>query len=295
MGASRLSVQARFVGSEGNELQAAVSGDGPACLLLHGFGDSSAVWVPAVTALEEQWRTIALDLRGHGRSAWSKERRYRTRDHFADVQCVIESAGLTSIVLVGHSLGAGIALRLASDMPHRVAGLVLVDYSPEPGGSALQRVKHDLAESAKMAFSSAAEYAEFLKQRRPLAQRDALAIIARDSLEQGLDGRYRLRLDPGVLERRTADPPSVRPDHWPLFESVQCPTLLVRGEASAALSPSMAREMERRMPCAKLSIVPRAGHAVMLDNPAAFAALLKAFLSALIAPAPSRTHLAVPR
>jgi pimeloyl-ACP methyl ester carboxylesterase len=71
---------------------------------------------------------------------------------------------------------------------------------------------------------------------------------------------------------------------WPLFRSIRCPVLLMRGAASAHLQRSVAERMTRELPNCSLETIRNAGHAIMLDNPVGFIAALRRFITRLRIP-----------
>jgi pimeloyl-ACP methyl ester carboxylesterase len=100
-------------------------------LLLHGLNVQAHTWDPfAAAAVRLGYRVLALDLRGHGQSGWT-QKGYRVADFARDVTGLIDQLGIAEIDLVGHSLGARVAIAVAGDQPDRVRRLVLSDTGPE--------------------------------------------------------------------------------------------------------------------------------------------------------------------
>jgi len=97
----------------------------PTFLLIHGFGDGGFIWIDLLPRLASISRAIAIDLRGHGDSDWDIHSRYSAAAHLDDIDFVIDKLGLTDIVLIGHSLGGEIALRLAARHPKLVRGIII--------------------------------------------------------------------------------------------------------------------------------------------------------------------------
>ncbi|MGA8116887.1 MAG: alpha/beta hydrolase [Actinocatenispora sp.] len=99
-------------------------------LFLHGLGDNADTWDAVTASLPDRW-SIALDLRGHGRSAWTPD--YRLSDMAGDVAGFLDALGVPRVDLVGHSMGAMVAYLFASAQPDRVRRLVLEEPpAPEP-------------------------------------------------------------------------------------------------------------------------------------------------------------------
>ncbi len=92
-------------------------------LCLHGITDSWRSFEPVLPSLPAEWHLIALSQRGHGGSD-RPAAAYGTRDFAADAAALIQTRGLPPVVVVGHSMGAANALRLAMERPEAVRGVV---------------------------------------------------------------------------------------------------------------------------------------------------------------------------
>ncbi len=111
------------------ELHTATSGAGPAVVLVHGMGDSGAVWAGAVEALDADFACTSIDLPGHGRSPAPRERAaYEREAVLASIDAVLARTG--PAVYVGHSLGGYLGLVHCLTRPGVVRGLVLVAAGP---------------------------------------------------------------------------------------------------------------------------------------------------------------------
>jgi N-formylmaleamate deformylase len=102
------------------------SGSGEELVLLHGFTDSGCNWLPLVPALEATHTVIRPDARGHGLSA-RLEHDFTLDDLVADVIGVLDGLGIATAALLGHSMGASTAARVASLYPERITRVVLED------------------------------------------------------------------------------------------------------------------------------------------------------------------------
>ncbi|MEV6348353.1 alpha/beta fold hydrolase [Actinoplanes sp. NPDC051851] len=104
----------------------------PPLVLLHGLGDDGAEWEPLLPELARAHHVHALDLRGHGDSPHPGDYSFELmRD---DVLAHLDTAGIATCVLLGHSMGAVVATLVAQAAPHRVTRLVLEDaVAPRPG------------------------------------------------------------------------------------------------------------------------------------------------------------------
>ncbi|MFH8758050.1 alpha/beta fold hydrolase [Streptomyces atroolivaceus] len=100
-------------------------GEGPAILLVHGIGDSSATWAEVIPGLARRHTVIAPDLLGHGAS--DKPRAdYSVAAYANGVRDLLGVLGIERATLVGHSLGAGVAMQFAYQYPEHTDRLILV-------------------------------------------------------------------------------------------------------------------------------------------------------------------------
>ncbi len=96
-------------------------------VLVHSLAGNSTHWSAQLDHLRESRRAVALDVRGHGQSDAPGNADYSFAGLAGDIGAVVDSLGLDKFVLVGHSMGGGVALVYAGQHPERVAGLLLVD------------------------------------------------------------------------------------------------------------------------------------------------------------------------
>ena len=122
----------RVSGSDGLDLHLLTwSTEGVPLVLLHGFGNDAHIWDDFAPEVAAHYRVLALDLRGHGDSAWPLHGEYDYAHHVADLEAVTQGLGIERMVLVGHSLGGWYVRTFAAQYPDEVAGLVLVDATPD--------------------------------------------------------------------------------------------------------------------------------------------------------------------
>ncbi|MEV6651841.1 alpha/beta hydrolase [Streptomyces sp. NPDC051219] len=102
-----------------------IAGEGPAVVLIHGIGDSSATWADLIPGLARRFTVVAPDLLGHGGS--DKPRAdYSVAAYANGVRDLLGVLGIERSTLVGHSLGGGVAMQFAYQYPERTERLVLV-------------------------------------------------------------------------------------------------------------------------------------------------------------------------
>jgi pimeloyl-ACP methyl ester carboxylesterase len=269
------------------------SRDGVPLLFVHGFGNEAHVWDDLASLVAPHYRTLAVDLRGHGESDRDPEARYDYDVHVGDLEALTAALGIERLVLVGHSLGGRISMLFAGRHPERMAGLVIIDSAPELDARGTVRIQLDVQRSGEEAedsggpsFASEAEYRALLARQYPAAGSEGLQRLVRFGLRVRADGRFEPRLDPAWFRgRKRASDAEMRErevrltaELWAALARVPCPTLVIRGAASDVVSPDVAERMaEEVLAQGRLVIVPRAGHSVMIDNPEACREALAAF------------------
>jgi len=118
---------------DGIELNAAVGGDGPPLVLLHGFPQTHLMWRHVAPVLAEQRTVVCPDLRGYGASSKPDavdDDTYSKRTMAADVVGLADALGFDRFALVGHDRGAHVAFRAGLDHPDRVSHLGILDIVP---------------------------------------------------------------------------------------------------------------------------------------------------------------------
>jgi pimeloyl-ACP methyl ester carboxylesterase len=267
--------------------------DAPSVLMLHGGGQTRHAWHATATNLAGNgWRTITVDLRGHGESTHPRPPAYALEDFAGDVRALIATIADDPIV-IGASLGGIASLLALTELPAApAAGLVLVDvahrFQPRGGGRIVS-----FMEEHPDGFASLSEAAEAVAAYLPHRARPRDTNGLRHNLRLSDDGRWIWHWDPGIL-------PQSRPliqNQTQLSErlsqatkQLRQPCLLVRGAESDVLSTGIALEFTELATNATLAEVPGAGHMVAGDNNDAFTAAIRAWLDMLTATSPRPTQ-----
>jgi len=100
-------------------------------VFLHSAAGSTAHWEAQLAHLRPRRRALAIDLRGHGRSAPARDGNYRIAGMADDVRAALDHLGIARVVLVGHSMGGVVSVAFAGAHPERVAGLFLLDSASD--------------------------------------------------------------------------------------------------------------------------------------------------------------------
>ncbi len=280
----------KFVTSEGVSLNyGATTGTEPPIVLLHGVTRRWQDWLPFLPALTPRWRVLAIDLRGHGRSARVPDR-YLVGDYVPDIVDFLRRELDEPAIIIGHSLGGNVAAAVAAQAPDRVRAVVLEDPPLEMAGSrmsetvflALFRIYIHHAGSDRPIHEIANELAVSLVPtpgHRGLVKfgdiRDGVALRV---MAAGLK-----QLDPEVLKPPLAGIWLEGSDvAWDL-KRIHCPTLLLQAdEAAGGLLPdSLAEEATTLIRDCTLLKLKGVGHNIHGSASDAMARLVVPFLGSL--------------
>jgi pimeloyl-ACP methyl ester carboxylesterase len=276
----------RIPGSDGLSIHVLEwSESGTPLVLVHGFGNEAHIWDDFAPLVAPHYRTVAVDLRGHGDSDHDPEARYDYDFHVADLEAVTAALGIERLVLVGHSFGGRTSMLFAAKHPERMAGLVIVDIGPEHDPRGTTRIRLEVMQRGDGSFAAPTEYERVLAHNFPAGSPDALRRMAQHELRQREDGRWLRKADPAFMTARAGEAEAEAQERdtakrlWDALARISCPTLVVRGAASDILSPEIADRMaDEVLAKGQLAVVPRAAHSVMTDNPAGFAEAVTGFV-----------------
>lgn len=251
-------------------LHCEVDGEGDPLLFIHGLGATSNVWHAQRVVLSQQFRVIVYDRSGCGLSrqpegalsidAWATE-----------VAALLDELGVTSAVIIGHSLGSMVAQRFASVYPDRTRALVLAGGEAvlTPTGKAILATRADSIEANGLA----SVVDPWLSNVLPPATRAGNAALA------GLLRAMFLSYDPRsyAQQARALADADVSADH----ARISCPTLLLVGDQDPVTPLQWQQSIASAVPGSHMRVIPDTAHMTMLESPAAFTVALLEFLAGL--------------
>ena len=262
------------------------AGSGPTLLMMHGLTRNSADFEPLIEALDGKYQVLAVDQRGRGRSDHDPDPgNYNPAVYAADMFRLLDQLAIEKAVLIGTSMGGLIAMVMAAMAPDRASGLILNDIGPDVEPSGLARIQSYVGALEPFAnWQAAAAHCKRINIDAFTDVDDGFWMeFARHTCIQRPDGRIQLAYDPSISEGFSDDSPNVAPpDLWPMWDLLgKIPVLSIRGALSDILSARTVAEMQRRHSQDFTAVdIPNRGHAPMLDEPAALAAI-NAFLQSL--------------
>jgi 2-succinyl-6-hydroxy-2,4-cyclohexadiene-1-carboxylate synthase len=262
---------------DGASYEVRTGGVGPPLLLIHGFTGRGSDWAPFLPALGKKTTTITVDLLGHGESDSPAEpARHAIERQAADLAAILRRLGAAPAAVVGYSLGARVALRMAVASSGVVARLMLESPSAGIVGPADRAARRDTDEQlARLLDREGIEAFVDRWENLPLfVPERALGDEARARLHAA-----RLRNRPGGLAAslRGAGQGAMEPLHGRL-SSVNAPTIVLAGALDEAGS-ERARGIAAGIPGARLAIMEGVGHAPHREAPDRVASLLLEFIA----------------
>lgn len=246
-------------------------------LCVHG-GAAHAHWFDYVApGFMADHHVRAMDLRGHGDSAWADPTTYAWKTFATDLDALVEKLDLRDYVLVGHSMGGMVSLVNAALHPGRIGALVVVDSVMLMPMDRVNRMREFGERPAKPYATQAELVARYRLEggEKNLTAPEVLKRMATCSARQNADGTWQHKADRGVYANFT------QIAGVPLWENVKVPALVIRGGAhSPRFTPDVMADIHARAPQVQVAEVLDTDHHVTLDNPRGFVDVVNAFLRA---------------
>lgn len=243
-------------------------------VFLHGGGQNAHTWDTVILGLGVP--ALAIDLPGHGRSAWREDGDYGPKLNAVAVEPVVRELAPDADLVVGMSLGGLTAMRLAVSAPELVRILVMVDVTPAAPERHEQMTKAQLGAVAlvqgERTFPSFAAMLDVTVAAAPHRDRESLLRGVFHNSKRLDDGTWTWRYD----SFRKADGFE---GLWDDVPALTAPTTLVRGANSFFVNDEDADEFARTAPGFQRTIVvPDSGHSVQGDQPRALVEILRGVL-----------------
>jgi pimeloyl-ACP methyl ester carboxylesterase len=250
------------------------AGTGEPILFLHGGALTCHTWDLVCLAMRDGFHCVALDLRGHGESAWADS--YTIEACVNDVAAAIADFGWTRVHVVGMSLGGIIGAHYAATPGARASNLVMIDVAPNTDfgaiGPARQFMERPIAD---LTLDQLVEEAIGASAR---GERDRILYRFLHMTRIGPDGKLAWRQDRtkprdyGHLLGRLQELTDLAP-------VIPCPVLVVRGGRSRVLTDEKVAAFAVHCRDGHWLTIPGAGHNVQEDEPLALATTLRRFMS----------------
>ena len=258
------------VAANGIDLYYESKGSGPTLLLIAGFACDLSIWSKLVSALAGQWRVIAFDNRGVGRSS-APDSPYTIRQMADDTAALLDALAVPQAHVAGHSMGGQIAQELAIHFPDKVRSLQLLATCAKPDERNRAIIeswgempgKVDAALAARLSLPWV--YTERL-YARPNAIQQVIDILATSPppAPHGIYHQSRAVMAFDASRRLTA---------------IRCPTLVLAGAEDVLLPVRFSEELHRGIHGSEFVVLPQTGHGLTIESADAVAAAMQTFLA----------------
>lgn len=255
-----------YANSDGAQIYYEIHGEGPAVLFVHGSGGHHAAWWQQIPYLTEQgYSVVTLDLRGFGRST-SELDEYDSLEFPADILAVLDHAGIDRAVLIGQSIGASAALKVAVANPERSAGVVLAhSLGGLDNGELAELVKADRAEAEKLPVL------DRLMSRTFQESSPEMTFLFR---QMGTFNKAKMQ----DLRNLTVGGPSTE-----TLANLGVPICFLAGENDAVIRPATIRRAHELVPGSVLELIAGGPHSMYWERPDLFNAAVDRFLKTVYA------------
>jgi len=205
-------------------------------LCMHGLTRNSSDFAQLAESLNPQYRLIVADQRGRGRSGYDgNPANYNVTTYVADTFALLDRLEISSIMMIGTSMGGLMAMIMASQQPERVRGVVLNDVGPVVEADGIARIQGYVGNSGEV--TSWNDAAELARANNGVAFPDWDAAdwlaFARNTFVEDDSGIPRLAYDPAISAPLSSDQSSaVPPAMWPVFDAMaDIPTLVIPAQS----------------------------------------------------------------
>lgn len=237
-----------------------LEGEGAVIVFIHGLGEDLESWEPQTKYFSNDFRVVALDLRGHGKSSAPKKR-IEIADFADDVAALLAHLGTKKAHFCGLSMGALVAFELCKRHPDLIQSIILVatrSQYPPAQTTVLEQMSMELIGEEVATFALAANAPEPLREK--VAK--MIANTNKDAYIQSAEATSML-------------------SYADLLPTIKVPTLIIVGELDIVAPLNWAQLMNKDIPGSVLKVMRGVGHLPNIENPREFNSILKEFLGTL--------------
>ncbi len=276
-------VEGTFVSGSGVRTHYIKEGNGETVIVfIHGFGGSTYSWRKNMAALAQKYTVVSVDVRGFGYTSRDPASEYSARGYATHVSTFMDILGIRRPILVGHSLGGEVAVRIALQRPEDIAGLVLIDPAglPTQPRSVAPPIPQPLQTTLIRFFTSMRVVRSGLES----------AFYDKSLVDSEMIAAYRDPLDVEGAEEmlwrmaRTSAPSLNRSE----IAQISAPTLIIWGKHDRLIPLSQGRELASLIRGSRLVVLDRAGHMPQEERASEVNALIDSIASVAGRPLPGQ-------
>jgi esterase len=227
--------------------------DKPPFIMLHGISRVAHQFDHIAAQFRNDYHVMAMDMRGHGDSAWSAEAAYLVEDYVKDLEAFAEQLNLRNLTLLGNSTGGRVIQVYAGLHPERMARLIVEDVGPERPNDIASAFQRQVVQEAG-GWASEDELVASLKKSNAKTPEAILRSYAHFGSRVREDGRIVWKRDPNLARG------FIETELWRYVRQIQCPTLYILGGASRIVPTETQQKLKETLPGVGLVVMPGLGH-----------------------------------
>lgn len=248
------------------------SNDKPPFIMLHGISRVAHQFDHIAPKFKNDYHVMAIDMRGHGDSAWSPDAAYLVEDYVQDLEAFADQLNLQGLVLLGNSTGGRVVQVYAGLHPDRVARLMVEDVGPERPNDIATSFQRQVQQEAN-GWASEDELLESLKKSNAKTREAILRSYAHFGAKRREDGRVVWKRDPNLARG------FIETDLWRFVREIKCPTIYILGGASRIVPLETQVKLKETLAGLQMVVMPGLGHYPDQEAMEDFLRIAQAFLA----------------
>ena len=241
-------------------------------IMLHGIGRIAHTFDHIAPRFNKDYHVIAIDMRGHGDSAWSPEGAYLVEDYAKDLAAFIEQLNLRDVVLLGNSTGGRVVQVYAGTHPERVAKLVVEDVGPERTNEIASGFARRV-EQEENGWASEDELVAALMRNGGRVSEELQRTYGHFGSKRRTDGRIVWKRDPNLVKG------FIPTELWDEVLKIRCPTIYILGGNSSIVPPPTQQKLRENLTAVQIVTMPKLGHYPDQESPEEYIRIVQTFLS----------------
>jgi pimeloyl-ACP methyl ester carboxylesterase len=243
----------------------------PPMILLHGIARHAHTFDHIAPTFARDHHVIALDLRGHGDSAWSPEGAYLVQDYVKDLEALVAQLRLRGLTLLGNSTGGRVVQVFAGLHPELVARIVVEDVGPERPRNIADAFARRVEQEAT-GWASEDELVAQLAAANIRTPEPLLRTYAHFGVKPEPGGRLVWKRDPNLVKG------FVETELWDSVSKITAPALYVIGGGSRIVPPETQKRLADTLRNCRIIVMPGLGHYPDEEDAEGFLGIVKPFL-----------------
>jgi esterase len=244
----------------------------PALVMVHGIGRVAHTFDHIAPSFTADYHVLALDMRGHGDSAWDPAANYLVEDHVRDFEAFISQLGLQRVSLWGNSTGGRVVQVYAGLHPENVRALIVEDVGPERPRTISDNFARSVERDAR-GWADEDELLAQLQRENAGIPPDQLRSYARYGSKRDASGRLVWKRDPQLARG------FVETELWQYVRRITSPTIYIIGGRSTIVPADTQEQLRKTIPGVQIVTMPGLGHYPSQERPEEFTRLAKTFLA----------------